>query len=196
MADKIPQTDVCFKDYLPKIDEEVKELDLTGSVDELSLGILIKKMKAKRSFSHDYMSNYALKAVGQPLLKPLAHLISLSLKIGHVPKDWKKAKLIPIYKNKGEKDEMTNYRGISLLPTFSKLLERIVANRVYQHMSDNELFDVNQFGFRKGMGCDSLLLKFVDRVSNAKAENKHFLAIYIDFLGRLIHCQQRYFCKK
>ena len=56
------------------------ELDLARSVDELSLEILIRKMKAKRSFSHDYMSNFALKAVRQPLLTPLSHLISLSLK--------------------------------------------------------------------------------------------------------------------
>ena len=181
LADKIPKTDVSFKDYLPKIDDSVKELDLSRSVDELSLEILIRKMKAKRSFSHDYMSNFALKAVRQPLLKPLAHIISLSLKLGHVPKDWKKAKLIPIYKNKGEKDEMNNYRGISILPTFSKLVERIVANRVYKHFSDNNLFYENQYGFRKGMGCESLLLKFMDMISNAKAENKHFLAIYIDF---------------
>ena len=181
LADKIPKTDVSFKDYLPKIDNNVKELDLAKSVDQFSLEILIRKMKAKRSFSHDHMSNYALKVVRQPLLRPLAHVISLSLKLGHVPSEWKKAKLIPIYKNKGEKDEMTNYRPISLLPTFSKLVERIVANRVYKHFSDNNLFYENQFGFRKGMGCESLLLKFMDRVSNAKADNKHFLAIYIDF---------------
>ena len=181
LADKIPKTDVSFKDYLPKIDDDVPELDLSKSVDELSIEILIRKMKAKRSFSHDSMSNFALKAVRQPLLKPLAHIMSLSLKLGHVPKDWKKAKLIPIYKNKGEKDEMTNYRGISILPTFSKLVERIVANRVYKHFSDNGLFYESQFGFRKGMGCESLLLKFLDRVSNAKAEGKHFLGIFIDF---------------
>ena len=181
LASKIPKTDVSFKDYLPKIDESVEELDLARSVDEFSLNILIGKMKSKRSFSHDYMSNYALKVVRQPLLKPLAHLISLSLKLGHVPHDWKKAKLIPIYKNKGEKDEMTNYRGISILPTFSKLVERIVANRVYKHLNDNNLFYINQYGFRKGMGCQDLLVKFLDRISKAKAENKHFLAIFIDF---------------
>ena len=181
LADKIPKTDVSYKSFLPKIADDVKELDLTRSVDEFSLEILIRKMKSKRSFSHDHMSNYALKAVRQPLLKPLSHLISLSLKIGHVPKGWKKAKLIPIYKGKGEKDEMTNYRGISILPTFSKLIERIVANRVYAHLDTYDLFYKHQYGFRRGMGCESLLLKFMDRLSNAKAENKNFLAVYIDF---------------
>ena len=117
LADKIPRTNVSFKSYLPKIDDSVKELDLSRSVDELSIELLIRKMKGKRSFSHDSMSNYALKAVRQLLLKPLSHLISLSLKLGHVPKDWKKAKLIPIYKNKGEKDEMTDY--IQRMPKFS-----------------------------------------------------------------------------
>ena len=181
LASKIPKTDASFKDYLPKIDEDVEELDLARGVDELSLNILILKMKSKRSFSHDYMSNYALKVVREPLLKPLSHIISVSLKLGHVPKAWKKAKLIPIYKCKGEKDEATNYRGISILPTFSKLIERIVANRVYKHFSDNNLFYINQYGFRRGMGCQDLLIKFMDRVSKAKAENKHFLSIYIDF---------------
>ena len=181
LADKIPKTDVSFKSFLPKIADDVEELDLERSVDELTIEIIIRNMKSKRSFSHDYMSNYALKAVRQPLLKPLTHLISLSLKLGYVPKDWKKAKLIPIYKGKGEKDETCNYRGISILPTFSKIIEKIVANRVHNHMETNGLFYDNQFGFRRNMSCESLLLKFMDRLSNAKAKNKHFLAIFIDF---------------
>ena len=47
LADKIPKTDVSFKSFLPKIDDSVNELDLARSVDEFSLEILIRKMKAK-----------------------------------------------------------------------------------------------------------------------------------------------------
>ena len=181
LADQIPKTDISFHKYLPKVADDVEELDLKTGVDELSIEVLIRKMKGKRSFSHDLFSNYALKKVRRPLLKPLSHIISLSLKLGYVPPAWKSAKCIPIYKNKGEKDDMTYYRPISILPTFSKLIERVVANRIYNHMRKNELFYENQYGFRHSHSCEHLLIKFMDRLSRAKMSNKYFLSIMIDF---------------
>ena len=52
--------------------------------------------------------------------------MNLSLRTGEIPNDMKKAKVIPIYKNSGDKEIMKNYRPVSLLPTFSKILERLV----------------------------------------------------------------------
>ena len=59
------------------------------------------------------------------------------------------AKITPLFKS-GERDLVTNYRPISILPGFfSIILEGIMYNRVYSHVFDNKLFYENQFGFQK-----------------------------------------------
>ena len=73
---------------------------------------------------HDNMSNWLLKKLNPVLNHPLAYLINRSLEEGYMPLSWKKAKIIPIFKNKGSKLDLANYRPISILPTFSKVIEK------------------------------------------------------------------------
>ena len=67
-----------------------------------------------------FISKFAL-----TLSRPLRHIFSLSLSQGVVPQQLTIAKVIPIFKT-GSKDSMDNYLPISLLPTFSKILEKIM----------------------------------------------------------------------
>ena len=74
-------------------------------------------------------------------------IINISLEQGIVPNAMKLAKVIPIYKAKS-KQEFNNYRPISLLSNISKLLERVVHNRLYSFLTKyNVLYD-SQYGFR------------------------------------------------
>ena len=59
----------------------------------------------------------------------------------------KKPKVIPIYKNKGSVDELTNYRPISLLPIFSKVFESLLKDQISEYFDNNNLFYQNQYGF-------------------------------------------------
>ena len=68
------------------------------------------------------------------------------------PIEWKKANVIPVYK-KGNKQEISNYRPISLLPIFSKIFERIIFNNIFNYMDENKFFNPNQSGFRPGDSC-------------------------------------------
>ena len=61
--------------------------------------------------------------------RPLAYIVNLSLSYGIVPDEMKIARVIPLYKA-GDRSRLTNYRSISILPSFSKYLERIVYNRL------------------------------------------------------------------
>ena len=58
------------------------------------------------------------------------------------------AKVTPIFKS-GDKDNISNYCPISILPVFSKVLERIVYNRVYNHLDSKGLLYEKQFGFQR-----------------------------------------------
>lgn len=64
-----------------------------------------------------------------------------------VPADWKLSNVIPVFKA-GDQKLAENYRPISLLSVPSKLLERIVHNRLLKHLLENDLLSPSQFGFR------------------------------------------------
>ena len=177
---KIPKTDRSFLSYMPRVGDEVQQLDLSREVSAKTISLIIGNMKNKSSFSFDYCSNKMLKACRVPLSKPIAHLVSLSLKLGYMPKSWKLAKIVPVHK-KDSTDTPSNYRPISLLPTVSKVIEKVVANRITHHLNKWKLYYPLQFGFRSSMSCENLLLKFIDQINKAKRSNHHFISIMVDF---------------
>ena len=65
---------------------------------------------------------------------PICHLFDLSFKTGFIPTTLKTVKTIPIFKA-GETDDFTNYRPISLLSSFSKLLEKVAANQIMKYLN-------------------------------------------------------------
>ena len=89
------------------------------------------------------------------------------------------AKVLPLYKS-GERSTMDHYRPISLLPLFSKILERIMHTRLYKHFESNKLFYGKQFGFRKNCGVDYGLMEVVNDISKSMANKKLTLGVFID----------------
>ena len=82
-----------------------------------------------------------IKQICMIIAMPLSHIINCSLISGIVPSKLKIAKVIPIFKN-GHRDDMYNYRPISVLPCFSKILEKIIANRLLSFwLKYNILYD-------------------------------------------------------
>ena len=108
---------------------------------------ILKTLKSKNSTVYDGISSTILKYCIDEISKPLGHIFDASLKQGIYPERMKYASVRPIYKT-GEKSEISNYRPISLLTTFSKVLERVMYNRLKQHIYTNNIITSEQFGFR------------------------------------------------
>ena len=89
--------------------------------------------------------------------KPLAMIFNKCLLTGVFPSDWKKSNVVPIHK-KGDKQDIKNYRPISLLPICGKIFERIIYNSIYSFMENNNLFCTNQSGFRSSDSCINQLI--------------------------------------
>ena len=70
------------------------------------------------------------------------------LTTGIFPDAFKVAKIIPIFK-KGNSSLLVNYRPISLLPTISKVFERVIHDQMYEHFNNFNLLAEQQYGFRK-----------------------------------------------
>ena len=90
------------------------------------------------------------------------------------------AKVIPIYK-KGEKDDVSNYRPISLLTSISKIVERIIYIRTVNFFKKSDIFSNFQFGFRENHGTTHALLSFVEKVTHALDTFSHTIGIFLDF---------------
>lgn len=109
----------------------------------------------------------------------MLHIFNLSLYSGIVPKALKKAVVLPIYK-KGKKDILDNYRPISLLPVFSKLLEKAVKTRMLQFMNQYEFLSEKQFGYMENLNTEDALLQFLTPIYEDLNDNKKVAGLFVD----------------
>jgi len=140
---------------------------------------LLIKLKPKKSSGHDGISTYLLKKLATGVANPICILINLSISYGVVPDSLKLAKVIPIYKSK-ERNKFTNYRPISLLPTISKLLEKVMHTRLYDFMQSSDILNTNQFGFRKMHNTTDAVTKFIADITKCLDRKDKVLAVFCD----------------
>jgi hypothetical protein len=117
------------------------------------------------------------------------------LETGKVPDKMKIAKVIPIFKS-GNVNDINNYRPISLLCTFSKILEKIVANRLTSYLNDNNLICDNQFGFRSKHSTVHPMLDLVNNAAKALNKKKIFLILFCDLRKAFDTCNIPILLKK
>ena len=98
---------------------------------------------------------------------------------GIVPDQMKIARMIPLFKA-GDRSLFTNYRPISILPSFSKFLEKVVYNRLHNYLSKLEILCDDQFGFRKNHSTSLALIDLYEKISLALDHNEHAVGVFLD----------------
>ena len=175
LAAKI-NTNTNFSHYLsPPSDKSIFFNPTTGK----EILEIIDTFKNGKSPGNDDISPSVVKRVGPFITTPLAHIFNLSLSTGTFPSALKIAKVIPIFK-KDDPHTFSNYRPISLLPCFSKILERLIYNRLDSFLSYNNILHDNQYGFRKQHSTDLALLDIYDKISSALSNRLHTIGIFLD----------------
>lgn len=147
--------------------------------DEDEVGKLIADMKPDSAPGMDQCTPKLIKQMREVLLGPITHIFNLSLSSGTFPESWKTAIVTPILKS-GDKSNPSNYRPISLLTIFAKLLEKLVNKRMLSFLEKNEMLPERQFGFRRGKSTEDAVTLVDGIISQALDENKHCLGIFID----------------
>ena len=109
----------------------------------------------------------------------MCHIFNLSISTGICPDFLKIAKVNPVFK-KDNPHEITNYRPISILPSISKILEKIIYNRLYKFLDTFHFLNLNQYGFRKGHSTDQALIQIYDKITNAMANKEHIIGVFMD----------------
>ncbi|XP_057302747.1 uncharacterized protein LOC130636914 [Hydractinia symbiolongicarpus] len=95
------------------------------------------------------------------------------------PDQLKNARVAPKFKS-GENSDVTNYRPISVLPCFSKVLQRIMYNRLDDHLVQNNILYDKQFGFQKHHSTDNAVIELVSELSESFNKRLFTLGIFID----------------
>ena len=149
-----------------------KSIKLPSAGDESCAPLLmselqsaIKKMKGKGAADSDNILPSFLKSLGSLALQELC-IFNSSFLLAHCPRIWRAAIIIPLIKAGKSPSEVASFRPISLISCVVKLLERIIADRLYYISETNNMFSQFQAGFRKGWSCEDQITQIVQAIEN------------------------------
>ena len=127
--------------------------------DEIILKI-IRVLDVNKAHDHDDISVRMIKKLCNKSIIPVIIIYKNCINSGIFPNIWKKSNVVPVHK-KGDKQVVDNYRPVSLLPIFGKILERLIFNSLFEFLHENNLLNENQSGFRPSDSCEYQLLSIV-----------------------------------
>ena len=110
----------------------------------------------------------------------LTKLLNLSLLQGIFPDSLKIASVTPIFKG-GDKTDVCNYRPISVLSTFSKIFEKVIAYQVNYYLRTNNILTPAQYGFRQGQSTTDALLNTLQYGYDNLDKNNTVISLFLDF---------------
>ena len=138
-----------------------------------------EQLNEKKTQDLNGLSTFLLQKIIRTVSTPLCHIFSKSFSTGLIPTQLKIAKIVPLYKS-GDKSFLDNYRPISLLSIFSKILEKIACNRLTCYVEDNNLLSSFKFGFCKNHSTVHPMLHFLNHITKALEKREHTVAIFCD----------------
>ncbi len=129
----------------------------------------------------DPIPSHLLQAISPAVVPVLAHIVNTSLHTGIFPSAFKQARITQLLKKPTLNPTLLgNYRPVSLLPFIAKTLERVVFNQVTAFLTQNNLLDSNQSGFKSGYSTETALLSVVEDLRLARMASKSSLLILLD----------------
>ena len=177
-------TPICS--YIPDLLEVIQ----VSSEEVVSL---LSQLDTSKATGPDKLPAIILKNCAKSLSLSLSAFINFSLKTGLYLSEWKEANIPPVHKN-GPRDDVLNYRPISLLPIVSKIQEKCVARKLVPHISD--ILHTAQYGFQAGVSCASQLVEVFHDIASVLDKGKETDIIYLDFSKAFDSvCHARLLCK-
>jgi hypothetical protein len=141
---------------------------------------LLQNLNPTKSPGSDGIHPKVLKTCAEPLAQPILNICLASLEQGAIPSHWQRVNIQPIYK-KGSKFDPSNYRPIALNSILCKILEKITAKVITEHLLTNNLIAECQHGFLPGRNTVTNLISLLDRATEAINRKHHVYAVFLDF---------------
>ena len=172
LTDNIPKSDA-------KGDQDSTKMNDIAITEE-EVNKLLKDLQVNKSAGPDQINPRVLYECADVLSKPLTVLFNKSLTSGIVPKDWKMAHICPIHK-KDEKHMASNYRPVSLTSVVSKVMERVVKERIMNYLYSNNKLSDCQYGFVEGRNTVTNLLHATDAWTESVDRGENVDVLLLDF---------------
>lgn len=161
------------------------------TIDEVLLSL--RKMDTSKGCGPDNISPLLLKNCAKELSAPIHRLFNMSLSKRKFSDRWKISELTPIHKS-GSRNDVSNYRGVAILPTIGKLLEKLVCVRLTKDMSD--AIASAQHGFLRGRSTTTNLMEFANYALKVIESGSQVDAIYTDIRKAFDQINHRFLIQK
>ena len=176
ISSKVDTTNVPFSHFLKNQNEHSFFLTKITKQEVLNE---INRLKPGKAAGHDGIKPGIIEECSESLVDPLMHLYKLSFETGVFPDIWKIAKFIPVFK-KGDRSDEDNYRPISLLSCFEKILERLMCKRMLDFLRKHNILYKLQFGFRENHSTALALTEALNEIYTNLNEGKFVLGVFLD----------------
>ena len=177
LSDKIVNKNSKFQDYLKNPNKSSFHLKETAPDEFVKI---IKNLDSKKSGDIYNITPDIVKLSNQSVAQCLSIIFNRCIREGHFPDALKTAKIIPLHKGDSVLT-VSNYRPISLLPIFSKIIERMIYNQFIDYIEKNNILDHLQFGFQKNKSTEHAISSIISSITGASAEKKSSYCIFLDF---------------
>uniref|UniRef100_A0A0P4VWZ9 Reverse transcriptase domain-containing protein n=1 Tax=Scylla olivacea TaxID=85551 RepID=A0A0P4VWZ9_SCYOL len=147
----------------------LKVVSQNEGIQKIQIKKMLEELDVRKAMGPDHINGWILKECREQMEEPIWDIINSLLREGKVPREWKRANIVPIYKG-GNKMDPLNYRPVSLTSIVSKLCEILIKDRWVEYLEDKKIITEKQFGFRKGRPCVTNLLSFYMRVIDGVQE--------------------------
>lgn len=165
--------------YETDIPDTLASLTCFKKITETQLKNIFKNFEPKTSSGTDSIPNKIIKFCQEEILHPLLDIINSSISQETVPKQMKIGLVYPKYK-KGNQQAIENYRPISVMPTLSKYLEKVIYNQLIDFLEKEEWLTENQHGFRKRKSINTALNQLCNSITQAWEGKNHSSGIFLD----------------
>ncbi|MES9882038.1 MAG: reverse transcriptase family protein, partial [Sedimenticola sp.] len=149
-------------------------------INETFVYTFLSNLDLSKATGLDFIGPRLLKISSAHITNSVTYIVNKSITSSTFPKSWKQAKVNPLYKS-GAKDEVNNYRPISILPTLSKLIEKWIQRHLMEYLNSFNLLHQTQSGFRAGHSTESALIVLIDHFLQAINQGKLVGCILVDF---------------
>jgi hypothetical protein len=185
LTNNIPQSNIPFHDLLG--DRPVPHCTFNWqNIRSEELVQIVSNLSNSKSMDVYSLSNYLVKRTINVIKEPLSFVLNKCLETGCFPDMLKLSKVIPVYK-KGDKQLPQNYRPISIVPIFSKILESLMHKQLSSHFKFYNLLSPSQFGFREGRSTTTAVMEIVNHALDA-LESKESMALSLLDLSKAFDC--------